>query len=132
MSDFEIDPDLPDQLEAVAHMAAVSGLHVEGLRVMPAAGVADILYEALHEILLHRQEEDRDGLDRAVEILKRIAKYDHQGPSQLLLRAPPTGAVQRMAAYADQLKAVAQTDIQSWAQEALRHLTEAENNNEPD
>jgi hypothetical protein len=54
MSDYQIDPDLPAQLEAVAHMAAVSGLHIEDLRVMPAAGVADILYEALFEIRAHR------------------------------------------------------------------------------
>ena len=52
--DYTLAPDLPAQLEAVAHMAAVSGLHIEDKRVMPAAGVADILYEALHEIMLHR------------------------------------------------------------------------------
>ena len=53
MSD-DLDPDLPAQLEAVAHMAAVSGLHIEDKRVMPAAGVADIIYEALFEIKRHR------------------------------------------------------------------------------
>ena len=58
MSDYQIDPDLPAQLEAVAHMAAVSGLHIEDLRVMPAAGVADILYEALFEIRHHRRIEE--------------------------------------------------------------------------
>ena len=63
MADNELDPDLPAQLEAVAHMAAVSGLHIEdgqpgGLRVMPAAGVADILYEALFEIRHHRGTEE--------------------------------------------------------------------------
>ena len=63
MSDYELDPDLPAQLEAVAHMAAISGLHIEdmqngALRVMPAAGVADILYEALFEIRAHRGIED--------------------------------------------------------------------------
>jgi len=52
--DYKLDPDLPTQLEAVAHMAAVSGLHIEDKRVMPAAGVADILYEALDEIKRHR------------------------------------------------------------------------------
>ena len=56
--DYEIDPALPGNLEAVAHMAAVSGLHIEDLRVMPAAGVADILYEALHEIKLYRGIEE--------------------------------------------------------------------------
>jgi hypothetical protein len=58
MSDYELDPALPGNLRAVAHMAAVSGLHIDDLRVMPAAGVADILYEALHEILLHRGIDD--------------------------------------------------------------------------
>jgi len=56
--DYTLDPDLPEQLEAVAHMAAVSGLHIETTRVMPAAGIADILYEALHEIKLHRGLKD--------------------------------------------------------------------------
>lgn len=56
--DHVIDPDLPAQLEALAHTAAVSGLHIEDLRVMPAAGVADILYEALFEIRAHRGIED--------------------------------------------------------------------------
>ena len=55
---YELDPDLPAQLEALAHMAAVSGLHIEDLRVMPAAGVADILYEALFEIRHHRGIEE--------------------------------------------------------------------------
>ena len=56
--DYKLDPDLPAQLEAVAHMAAVSGLHIEDMRVMPAAGVADILYEALLEIQHHRGIEE--------------------------------------------------------------------------
>jgi len=55
---YELDPDLPAQLEAVAEMAARSGLHIEDLRVMPAAGVADILYEALFEIRHHRGIEE--------------------------------------------------------------------------
>jgi hypothetical protein len=55
---YELDPALPGNLQAVAHMAAVSGLHIEDLRVMPAAGVADILYEALDEILRHRGMEE--------------------------------------------------------------------------
>lgn len=56
--DYKLDPDLPAQLEAVAHMAAVSGLHIEDMRVMPVAGVADILYEALLEIQHHRGIEE--------------------------------------------------------------------------
>ena len=55
---YELDPDLPAQLEALAHMAAIYGLHIDDMRVMPAAGVADILYEALFEIQRHRGIED--------------------------------------------------------------------------
>ena len=55
---YELDPDLPAQLEALAHMAAVSGLHIDDMRVIPAAGVADILYEALFEIRHHRGIEE--------------------------------------------------------------------------
>ena len=55
---YELDPDLPERLEALAHTAAISGLHIEDLRVMPAAGVADILYEALFEIRHHRGIEE--------------------------------------------------------------------------
>jgi hypothetical protein len=58
MADYPLDPDLPAQLEAVAEMAARSGLHIEDLRVMSAAGVADILYEALLEIQHHRGIEE--------------------------------------------------------------------------
>jgi hypothetical protein len=55
---YALDPDLPAQLEAVAEMAARSGLHIDDMRVMPAAGVADILYEALDEIKRHRGIEE--------------------------------------------------------------------------
>jgi hypothetical protein len=55
---YALDPDLPALLEALAEMAARSGLHIEDLRVMPAAGVADILYEALDEIKRHRGIEE--------------------------------------------------------------------------
>jgi hypothetical protein len=54
---YELDPDLPALLEALAEMAARSGLHIDDMRVMPAAGVADILYEALDEIRRHREIE---------------------------------------------------------------------------
>ena len=53
-----LDASLPDRLEAIAQSAARSGLHIEDLRVMPAAGVADILYEALDEIRQHRGIEE--------------------------------------------------------------------------
>ena len=56
--DYKLDPDLPAQLEALAHTAAIYGLHIDDMRVMPAAGVADILYEALFEIQHHRGIEE--------------------------------------------------------------------------
>ena len=56
--DYELDPDLPAQLEALAHTAAIYGLHIDDMRVMPAAGVADIIYEALFEIRHHRGTEE--------------------------------------------------------------------------
>jgi len=45
---------LPERLERVALMAEISNHYIDDMRVMPAAGVADILYEALDEIKLHR------------------------------------------------------------------------------
>jgi len=53
-----LDASLPERLEAIAQTAARSGLHIDDMRVMPAAGVADILYEALDEILRHRGIEE--------------------------------------------------------------------------
>jgi hypothetical protein len=53
-----LDASLPDRLEAIAQSAARSGVYVWDTRVMPAAGVADILYEALDEIRRHRGIED--------------------------------------------------------------------------
>lgn len=55
--------DIVATLEAIAQTAARSGLHIETLRVMPAAGVADILYEAMDTIVdlraaLHVATED--------------------------------------------------------------------------
>ena len=55
---YKLDPDLPAQLEALAHMAAIYGLHIDDMRVMPAAGVTDIHFEALCEIQRHRGIED--------------------------------------------------------------------------
>ena len=49
MSD-DMKPNPLQNLKAVAHMAEVSGLHIDDLRVMPAAGVADIVYEAKDRI----------------------------------------------------------------------------------
>ena len=45
---------LPERLERLALMAEIANHHIGDTRVMPAAGVADILYEALDEIRRHR------------------------------------------------------------------------------
>lgn len=49
-----LDASLPERLERVALMAEIANHHIDDMRVMPAAGVADILYEALDEIKRHR------------------------------------------------------------------------------
>jgi hypothetical protein len=61
-------------------------------------------------------------IDSAIELLERIAAHDHQGAAQMVLRCPPSGAKERLAAYGNSLRGVARTDIQSWAQQALLHL----------
>ena len=63
-----------------------------------------------------------DRVAKAIVLLERIAAHDHQGAAQMVLRCPPSGAIQRLAAYRDSLREVARTDIQSWAQQALLHL----------
>lgn len=54
----QLDPNLLRNLEAVAQSAERSALHFDDMRVMPAAGVADILYEALAEIQHYRGIEE--------------------------------------------------------------------------
>lgn len=49
---------LPERLERVALTAETADYWTDEHRLMPAAGVADILYEALDEIKKHR------GLDQ--------------------------------------------------------------------
>ena len=66
MSD-DMKPNPLQNLKAVAHMAEVSGLHIDDLRVMPAAGVADIVYEAKDRI-----EELEAKLGLAVKRLDKI------------------------------------------------------------
>ena len=51
---YALDPDLPALLESVALTAEIATHYIDDMRVMPAAGVADILYEALDEIKRHR------------------------------------------------------------------------------
>ena len=53
-----LDASLPERLERVALMAEIANHHIDDMRVMPAAGVADIIYEALFEIRHHRGIED--------------------------------------------------------------------------
>ena len=53
-----LDASLPERLERVALMAEIANHHIDDMRVMPAAGVADIIYEALFEIRHHRGIEE--------------------------------------------------------------------------
>jgi hypothetical protein len=53
-----LDASLPERLERVALMAEIANHYIDDMRVMPAAGVADILYEALFEIRHHRGIEE--------------------------------------------------------------------------
>ena len=55
---YELDPDLPAQLERLAMRAETSKTYVQEFRMMRAEGVADILYEALDEIKRHRGIEE--------------------------------------------------------------------------
>jgi len=49
-----LDASLPERLKHVAHMAETADYWTDEHRLMPAAGVADIIYEALDEIKQHR------------------------------------------------------------------------------
>jgi len=49
-----LDASLPERLERLAKRAETSKTYVQEFRMMRAEGVADILYEALDEILRHR------------------------------------------------------------------------------
>jgi hypothetical protein len=50
-----LDASLPERLERLALMAETANYWTDEHRLMPAAGVADILYEALDEIKQHRE-----------------------------------------------------------------------------
>jgi len=54
----KLDTSLPERLEKVALMAETSDHWTDTERLMPAAGVADVLYEALDEIKHHRKIAD--------------------------------------------------------------------------
>lgn len=66
----------------------------------------------------------KDRVARAIELLERIAEHDHQGTAIRVLFAAPSSITeqQRMKLYAACLGSVANTDIQSWAKEAIRQL----------
>jgi hypothetical protein len=49
---------LPERLERLALMAKIANHHIGDMRVMPAAGVADLIYEALDEIRQYREMSD--------------------------------------------------------------------------
>ena len=54
----ELHASLPERLERVAFLAETSNHWTDTERLMPAAGVADVLYEALDEIEHHREIAD--------------------------------------------------------------------------
>lgn len=114
----ELHDNLPERLERVALMAEIANHWTDDMRLMPAAGVADILYEALDEIKRHRE-----ALKNALTPLRRIAGHDHQGAAISALTNPPNCPFERLQVYDDRLNEVAQTDIQAWAQEAVQCLT---------
>ena len=49
---------LPERLERLALTAKIANHWTGDMRLMPAAGVADLIYEALDEIKRHRGIED--------------------------------------------------------------------------
>jgi TPR repeat protein len=113
-----LDASLPERLERLALMAETANYWTDEHRLMPATGVADILYDALDEIERYR----RLDVERAIELLERIAAHDHQAAATRVLLNAPSGTDERLAAYANSLREVAHTDIQGWAQMALLHL----------
>ena len=61
-------------------------------------------------------------IERAIELLERIAAHDHQGAAIRVLLNAPSDTEERLAAYENTLEEVVRTDIQGWAQQALLHL----------
>ena len=59
--------DIVAKLERLALMAEIANHHIQDMRVMPAAGVADVIHEAMDEIvdlraqLFNEQEARKDG-----------------------------------------------------------------------
>ena len=48
--------DIVAKLERLALMAEIANHHIQDMRVMPAAGVADVIHEAMDEIVDLRAE----------------------------------------------------------------------------
>lgn len=63
-----------------------------------------------------------DRVAKAIELLERIAGHDHQAAAIKILTNRPDCPFQCLEEYADCLNEVANTDIQDWARQALRHL----------
>jgi hypothetical protein len=59
--------DIVAKLERLALMAEIANHHIQDMRVMPAAGVCDLIHEAMDEIvdlraqLFNEQEARKDG-----------------------------------------------------------------------
>ena len=117
--------ELIDALKRIAHKAETSDMWTDVERLMPATGVADVIYEALDAI----EGEPRTEI-RVIELLKRIAGHDHQAAAIRILMNPPSCPFERLEAYADCLNEVANTDIQSWAHQALWCLRQEEETND--
>lgn len=50
-----LEESLPQRLEALANVAETADYWTDEHRLMPAEGVADLIYEVLDEILRHRR-----------------------------------------------------------------------------
>ena len=53
-----LDASLPERLERLARRAETANYWTDEHRLMPAAGVADLIWEALDEIKQHRGTSD--------------------------------------------------------------------------
>jgi hypothetical protein len=68
-----LDASLPERLERLALMAETANYWTDEHRLMPAEGVADILYEALDEILRHRGRQMTDQTElRVIELQETV------------------------------------------------------------
>jgi hypothetical protein len=73
---------LPERLERLALMAEIANHHIGDMRVMPAAGVADLIYEALDEMREQRRGTKKKGKRsqteiRVIELIETVEGLDH-------------------------------------------------------